>query len=112
MRPLLRLTDFILVLFCPINSPSPFLPQAPARSQLPLRRRVRGLFGGGEAAFLCGVAILSELIGSGRASDKLLKMYFPFLGLALLAVGRGLISSSGKIADSGKRVVFARKKRA
>ncbi|KAL9272998.1 Sigma intracellular receptor 2-like protein [Drosera capensis] len=58
------------------------------------------------------VAILSELIGSGRASDKLLMMYFPFLGLALLAFVRGLVSSSSKIADSGKRVVFARKKRA
>ncbi|GAB2285284.1 hypothetical protein Dimus_019738 [Dionaea muscipula] len=58
------------------------------------------------------VAILSELIGSGRASDKLMMMYSPFMGLAVLAVLRGLVSASSKTAILGKRPMLARKKRA
>ncbi|KAI9094188.1 hypothetical protein K1719_026770 [Acacia pycnantha] len=53
------------------------------------------------------VAILSEMIGSKRASDKLLMMYFPFLGLGVLATLRGLLSHS----NVGKRPAVPRKKR-
>ncbi|KAK4255355.1 hypothetical protein QN277_008366 [Acacia crassicarpa] len=54
------------------------------------------------------VAILSEMIGSKRASAKLLMMYFPFLGLGVLATLRGLLSHS----NVGKTPVVPRKKRA
>lgn len=61
------------------------------------------------------VAILSEMIGSGKASDKLLTMYFPFLGLGVLAILRGLLAQSGKTASSStvaKGSSLDRKKRA
>lgn len=61
------------------------------------------------------VAILSEIVGSGKASDKLLTMYFPFLGLGVLAILRGLLPQSGKTASSstvGKGPSLGRKKRA
>lgn len=59
------------------------------------------------------VTILSELMGSGKASDKLLMMYFPFLGLGVLAILRGLLPHSGKTTSSaiGKRPLLGRKKR-
>ncbi|OMO72327.1 Transmembrane protein 6/97 [Corchorus olitorius] len=56
-------------------------------------------------------AILGELIGSQRASDKLLMMYSPFMGVGVLALLRGLVPRSGKGAPS-KRPALARKKRA
>lgn len=58
------------------------------------------------------VAILSELTLSKRASERLLTMYFPFLGFAILAILRGLTSHSGKTMTIGKRLVLNRKKRA
>ncbi|KAK9051960.1 hypothetical protein SSX86_028588 [Deinandra increscens subsp. villosa] len=58
------------------------------------------------------VAILSELVGSGKASEKLLKMYFPFLGFAVLAILRGLLPHSVKSTVIGTRPVLGRKKRA
>ncbi|KAI7728224.1 hypothetical protein M8C21_023420 [Ambrosia artemisiifolia] len=58
------------------------------------------------------VAILSEIVGSGKASDKLLQMYFPFLGFAVLAILRGLLPHSGKSNVSGTRPALVRKKRA
>uniref|UniRef100_A0A7C9CL59 EXPERA domain-containing protein n=1 Tax=Opuntia streptacantha TaxID=393608 RepID=A0A7C9CL59_OPUST len=58
------------------------------------------------------VAILSELIQSSKASEKLLMVYYPFLGLAVLAVLRGLLPVSCKTATFSKRPVPARKKRA
>ncbi|EXC23120.1 hypothetical protein L484_018251 [Morus notabilis] len=61
------------------------------------------------------VAILSEMIGSGKASDKLLTVYFPFLGLGVLAILRGLLAQSGKTASSStvaEGSSLGRKKRA
>ncbi|KAL2245762.1 transmembrane protein 97-like [Sesamum indicum] len=58
------------------------------------------------------VAILTELTLSNRASDQLLMMYFPFLGFAVLALLRGLLTCSGKSMTIGKRPVLNRKKRA
>jgi len=58
------------------------------------------------------VAILSELIQSSKASEKLLMVYYPFLGFAVLAVLRGLLPVSCKTATFSKRPVPARKKRA
>lgn len=58
-------------------------------------------------------AILSELIGSGKASDKLLLLHYPFLGLGVLAMLRGLLPQSRKTASTvGKGPALARKKRA
>ncbi|KAK6919374.1 hypothetical protein RJ641_015278 [Dillenia turbinata] len=58
-------------------------------------------------------AIMAEMIGSGKASEKLLKMYSPFVGFAILAFLRGLFTSCGKSSSgNGKRLVPARKKRA
>ncbi|KAF6160988.1 hypothetical protein GIB67_007629 [Kingdonia uniflora] len=59
------------------------------------------------------VAILSELVRSRKASDKLLMIYGPFLGLGLLATLRGIIPCSLKTASSNvTRSGAARKKRA
>ncbi|XP_030546274.1 sigma intracellular receptor 2-like [Rhodamnia argentea] len=58
-------------------------------------------------------AIMSEVIGSGKASDNLLMVYFPFVGLGLLAILRGLLPYSTKTTSNiSKRPAFARKKRA
>ncbi|KAL2524647.1 Transmembrane protein 97 [Abeliophyllum distichum] len=57
------------------------------------------------------VAILSELTLSKRASDRLLTIYFPFLGFAVLALLRSLVAPSGKTMTIGKRPVLNRKKR-
>ncbi|CAE5956596.1 unnamed protein product [Arabidopsis arenosa] len=49
-------------------------------------------------------AILGEMIGSGKASDRLLMMYVPFMGFGILAVLRGLVCRSTKNTGSvGKR---------
>ncbi|XP_057455811.1 uncharacterized protein LOC130747018 [Lotus japonicus] len=59
------------------------------------------------------VAVLSEMIGSQKASEKLLAMYYPFMGLGVLAVLRGVLAHSSKSASAiGKRSAMARKKRA
>ncbi|PON68742.1 Transmembrane protein [Parasponia andersonii] len=59
------------------------------------------------------VAILSEMISSGKASDKLLMLYWPFFGLGVLATLRGLIPQSGKTAKTvGDGPEFSRKKKA
>ncbi|OIW05938.1 hypothetical protein TanjilG_07214 [Lupinus angustifolius] len=59
------------------------------------------------------VAILSELRGSNKASETLLKMYYPFMGLGVLAILRGLLGHSSKTTSShSKRAALARKERA
>nr|GLL23000.1 transmembrane protein 97 [Ipomoea trifida] len=58
------------------------------------------------------VAILTEQMQSKRASDKLLMMYYPFLGFAVLAILRGLLAHSGKSTTIGKRPALNRKKKA
>jgi hypothetical protein len=59
-------------------------------------------------------AILGEMIGSGKASEKLLMMYVPFMGVGILALLRGLLSQSNKSGGAvGKRpAILARRKRA
>lgn len=44
-------------------------------------------------------AILAELLGSSRASNELLLLYFPFMGLGILATLRGLVTQSAKNGD-------------
>lgn len=66
----------------------------------------------GVSCFTSMVAILSELTGSHKASDKLLMMYLPFLGLGVLAILRGLLPHSGKTTTLGKRPLLGRKKKA
>ncbi|TKY66962.1 Transmembrane protein 97 [Spatholobus suberectus] len=57
-------------------------------------------------------AVLSEMMGSKRASDKLLTLYASFLGLGVLAMLRGLLTCSSKTTSAhGKRPALARKKR-
>ncbi|CAA7049555.1 unnamed protein product [Microthlaspi erraticum] len=56
-------------------------------------------------------AVLGDMIGSGKASEKLFMMYLPFLGFGILSLLRGLLSQSD--GSSGKRpIVLARRKRA
>ncbi|EOA37154.1 hypothetical protein CARUB_v10010479mg [Capsella rubella] len=59
-------------------------------------------------------AILGEMIGSGKASDRLLMMYVPFMGFGILAVLRGLVCRSTKSTGSvGKRsTIMPRRKMA
>lgn len=58
-------------------------------------------------------AILSELIGSGNASDKLIMLHYPFVGMGVLATLRGLLPHSSKTASTvGKGPALGRKKRA
>lgn len=66
----------------------------------------------GSSVITSMVAILSELIGSGRASEKLLMVYYPFFGIAILALLRGLLPASCKTTTMGKRPAASRKKRA
>jgi len=68
-----------------------------------------------ETLVVCGlqVAILSEMMNSKRASEKLLTIYASFLGLGVLALLRGLLTCSSKSSSAlGKRSALARKKRA
>ncbi|KAF2590964.1 hypothetical protein F2Q70_00038000 [Brassica cretica] len=46
------------------------------------------------------IAVLGEMLGSGKASEKLLMMYVPFMGIGILATLRGLVSRSTKSAGS------------
>ncbi|KAJ9550158.1 hypothetical protein OSB04_014203 [Centaurea solstitialis] len=66
----------------------------------------------GVSSLTAMAAILSELVGSGKASEKLLKLYFPFMGISLLAILRGLLPHSQKSKSIGSRPAVIRKKRA
>ncbi|GMH11033.1 hypothetical protein Nepgr_012874 [Nepenthes gracilis] len=66
----------------------------------------------GVSMFSSMVAIMSEMIGSRRGSEKMMMMYFPFMCLAALAVLRGTFSPPSKTSIIGKRPALARKKRA
>ncbi|KAK7263530.1 hypothetical protein RJT34_31122 [Clitoria ternatea] len=66
----------------------------------------------GVSVFTSMVAILSEMMGSKRASEKLLKMYFPFMVFGVLATLRGLLAHSSKTSSALKRSAMGRKKRA
>ncbi|KAL5730865.1 hypothetical protein ACHQM5_003651 [Ranunculus cassubicifolius] len=65
----------------------------------------------GVSTFTSMVAILAEMVGSKKASDKLLMVYGPFLGFALLAVLRGLVPASKKNFTPPARSSVASKKR-
>lgn len=58
--------------------------------------------------------MLPELFGSGKASDELLMIYFPFMGLGVLAILRGLVANPAKTTTLhiGKRLALGRKKKA
>ncbi|KAM1599770.1 hypothetical protein COP2_024668 [Malus domestica] len=67
----------------------------------------------GASVFTSMVTILSELVQSGKASDKLLYVYSPFLGLGVLAMLRGLLPQSSTTTSTiGKRPTLGRKKKA
>ncbi|XP_010469599.1 PREDICTED: transmembrane protein 97 [Camelina sativa] len=57
-------------------------------------------------------AILGEMIGSGKASEKLLMVYVPFMGVGVLALLRGLLSQPNNGAVGKRPIVLARRKRA
>ncbi|KAL6143874.1 hypothetical protein ACLB2K_054569 [Fragaria x ananassa] len=54
----------------------------------------------GASMFTTMVTALTELIGSGKASDKLLLLNYPFLGFSLLAMLRGLLRPSTTTTSS------------
>ncbi|KAF3443701.1 hypothetical protein FNV43_RR13391 [Rhamnella rubrinervis] len=59
------------------------------------------------------VPLLSEMVWSGKASDKLLMLYLPFIGLGVLATLRGLLLHSATTTPTdANRPPLARKKRA
>ncbi|KAL0697324.1 hypothetical protein Bca4012_053446 [Brassica carinata] len=45
-------------------------------------------------------AVLGEMIGSGKASETLLMLYAPFMGIGILATLRGLVSRSTRSTGS------------
>ncbi|WOK99755.1 transmembrane protein 97-like [Canna indica] len=58
-------------------------------------------------------AILSELLGSGRASDQLVQMYVPFVVFAFVAILRGLLPRpKSQHTTTASHATLARKKRA
>ncbi|KAM7275538.1 hypothetical protein ACFE04_017404 [Oxalis oulophora] len=67
----------------------------------------------GVSVFSAMMAILGDMTNSGKASDKLFMMYYPFFGFSILSILRGLMPSSGKDTPSGsRRPAILRKKRA
>ncbi|KAG9155088.1 hypothetical protein Leryth_011072 [Lithospermum erythrorhizon] len=57
-------------------------------------------------------AIMAEILGSERPSEKLQMMYFPFMVFAALALLRGLLPiNSGKTVMISRRPILNRKKR-
>ncbi|KAF2292204.1 hypothetical protein GH714_016510 [Hevea brasiliensis] len=67
----------------------------------------------GSSLFTSMAAVLAELIGSGKASDKLLMIHSPFMGFGVIAILRGLMPVSAKTTSAmGRRPALPRKKRA
>ncbi|KZV17706.1 hypothetical protein F511_01515 [Dorcoceras hygrometricum] len=66
----------------------------------------------GVSVFTSMVPTLSEMALSNRASDKLMMIYFPFLGFGLLAFLRGLTTKTVKSVTIGRRPAINQKKRA
>ncbi|KAF5755835.1 putative sigma intracellular receptor 2, EXPERA domain-containing protein [Helianthus annuus] len=62
--------------------------------------------------FTALVAILAELMGSGRASKRLLTFYYIFMGFAVLAIARGLLPTSQRSNAFGIPSTQVMKKRA
>ncbi|KAK4758952.1 hypothetical protein SAY87_020253 [Trapa incisa] len=65
----------------------------------------------GVSLFTSMVAIMSEMVWSQKASEDLLKLYFPFMGFGALAMLRGLVPAGRTTLDIGKRHTVGRKKR-
>ncbi|CAN0914518.1 Sigma intracellular receptor 2 [Linum grandiflorum] len=58
------------------------------------------------------VPILSEMVLSEKASDKMMMIYAPFLGAGVVAMLRGFVPHSAKSGSGApKRPAFGRKKR-
>nr|XP_043613736.1 sigma intracellular receptor 2-like [Erigeron canadensis] len=71
---------------------------AAAKSWLPITCLLYGVY-----FFTALVAILFELVGSGKASQKLLLFYFTFLGFAILSILRGFLPLSSKLKVVSER---------
>ncbi|XP_039047073.1 uncharacterized protein LOC120187426, partial [Hibiscus syriacus] len=65
----------------------------------------------GVSAITTMTAVLGELIGSQKGSEKLVQTHAVFMGVGALAMIRGLLPQSCKVPTIGKRPA-ARKKRA
>ncbi|XP_034208353.1 sigma intracellular receptor 2-like [Prunus dulcis] len=57
----------------------------------------------GASFYTTMAAILAELIGSGKASNKMLKLYYPAMGFALLAILQGLLPPPSATSSTGGR---------
>ncbi|OMO72323.1 Transmembrane protein 6/97 [Corchorus olitorius] len=57
-------------------------------------------------------AVLGDLLGSKKGSDKLLMFYSPFMGFGVLALLRGLLTCNAAAPTVAKGSSLARKKRA
>ncbi|EEF38190.1 sigma intracellular receptor 2 [Ricinus communis] len=67
----------------------------------------------GASVFTSMGAIMAELMGSGKATERLMMVYAPFMGLGILAILRGLMPNSSASIVLGKRATpLPRKKRA
>ncbi|KAJ3670423.1 hypothetical protein LUZ60_010747 [Juncus effusus] len=66
----------------------------------------------GVSAATSMAAIMTEILGSGRASERLIQMYSPFGLFAICAILRGFISRGKRVSSSsGSHGPSARKKR-
>ncbi|XP_050204711.1 uncharacterized protein LOC126654777 [Mercurialis annua] len=66
----------------------------------------------GASVFTSMGAILAEMMGGGKASEKLLMIYYPFMGLGILAIVRGLMPQSNSGVTGRRPTPLPRKKRA
>ncbi|XP_010923967.2 uncharacterized protein [Elaeis guineensis] len=66
----------------------------------------------GVSAATSMATLMAELMLSGKASDRLIQMYSPFLVFALFAMLRGLFSHPRRTSTAASHSSSARKKRA